>query len=238
VDHLGGAVDLIGLCQGGWLSLMYAARFPAKVRRLVLAGAPIDIAAGDSILARIAHDTPSMVFRELVGVGEGRMLGRRILEFSGLLMPDAAGTHETLQVPDALEPQALAELMARFRDWHDATLDLPGVFYLQVIERLFKANELATGRFVALGRTIDLAAVRAPLYLLAGRDDELVAPAQILATRHLVGTPERDVVEAFASCHHLGLFMGGRTLVDSWPPVAHWLTSPSARGLRSKRSAA
>ena len=36
VDHLGGAVDLIGLCQGGWLSLMYAARFPAKVRRLVL----------------------------------------------------------------------------------------------------------------------------------------------------------------------------------------------------------
>jgi pimeloyl-ACP methyl ester carboxylesterase len=38
VDELGGKVDLIGLCQGGWLALIYAARFPAKVRKLVLAG--------------------------------------------------------------------------------------------------------------------------------------------------------------------------------------------------------
>lgn len=30
VDHIGGPVDLIGLCQGGWMALIYAARFPAK----------------------------------------------------------------------------------------------------------------------------------------------------------------------------------------------------------------
>jgi len=47
VDHLGGLVDLVGLCQGGWLSLVYAGRFPAKVRRLVMAGTPVDIAAGN-----------------------------------------------------------------------------------------------------------------------------------------------------------------------------------------------
>jgi hypothetical protein len=44
VDELGPPVDLIGLCQGGWLALVYAARFPKKVRPLVLVGAPIDIA--------------------------------------------------------------------------------------------------------------------------------------------------------------------------------------------------
>ena len=32
VDELGGAVDLVGLCQGGWMALAYAARFPIKVR--------------------------------------------------------------------------------------------------------------------------------------------------------------------------------------------------------------
>ena len=31
VDDLGGRVNLVGLCQGGWMSAMYAARFPDKV---------------------------------------------------------------------------------------------------------------------------------------------------------------------------------------------------------------
>ena len=48
VDEIGPPVDLVGLCQGGWLSLAYAARFPNKVRRLVLAGAPVDTAAAPS----------------------------------------------------------------------------------------------------------------------------------------------------------------------------------------------
>jgi poly(3-hydroxyalkanoate) synthetase len=48
VDDIGPPVDLIGLCQGGWLSLVYAARFAGKVRRLVLAGAPIDLMAEPS----------------------------------------------------------------------------------------------------------------------------------------------------------------------------------------------
>jgi pimeloyl-ACP methyl ester carboxylesterase len=28
VDELGGKVDLVGLCQGGWMALLFAARFP------------------------------------------------------------------------------------------------------------------------------------------------------------------------------------------------------------------
>ena len=46
IDDLGGRVNLVGLCQGGWVSAMVAARFPEKVNSLVLAGAPIDTDAG------------------------------------------------------------------------------------------------------------------------------------------------------------------------------------------------
>jgi poly(3-hydroxybutyrate) depolymerase len=58
VEHLGGVVDLVGLCQGGWMSSMYTARFPAKVRSLVLAGAPIDTDAGDGAIKTLAHQLP------------------------------------------------------------------------------------------------------------------------------------------------------------------------------------
>lgn len=73
VDHLGGLVDLVGLCQGGWLSLIYAARFPAKVRKLVMVGTPIDIAARQSKLSAMAEATPLAVFKNLVSLGEGRV---------------------------------------------------------------------------------------------------------------------------------------------------------------------
>ncbi len=72
VDHAGGRVDLVGLCQGGWLSLIYAARFPAKVRKLVMAGAPVDLAAQQSCLSAVAEATPLPLFQSLVNSGDGQ----------------------------------------------------------------------------------------------------------------------------------------------------------------------
>ena len=84
VDELGPPVDLIGLCQGGWLALVYAARFPKKVRRLVLVGAPIDIAAAESQLSRFVADVPLRMFDELVRQGEGIVHGDRMLKSWGI----------------------------------------------------------------------------------------------------------------------------------------------------------
>src|SRR5271170_2955181 len=83
VDEIGGPVDLIGLCQGGWMALTYAARFPHKVRRLVLAGAPVDIAAGQSHLSQMTVQVPLAAFEEFVGSQGGRVLGRRVLQIWG-----------------------------------------------------------------------------------------------------------------------------------------------------------
>lgn len=224
VDDLGGAVDLVGLCQGGWMSLLYAARFPAKVRKLVVAGAPIDIAAAPSGLSTLVDASPMTLFRELVKLGDGRVLGHKVLKLWGSEAADDGDIKETLQTPAAVDSPAFAALAMVFRAWHDWTVDLPGTYYLEVIEKLYRRNELAGGRFLALGRTVDLAQMRAPLYLLAARDDELVATAQLFATEHLVGTAAGQIHKALAPCRHLGLFMGQAILAEHWTPIAQWLT--------------
>ncbi|PWT92512.1 MAG: poly(3-hydroxyalkanoate) synthetase [Proteobacteria bacterium] len=223
VDELGGEVDLVGLCQGGWLALIYAARFPAKVRKLVLAGAPIDNAAAGSGLSELARNTPMSLFQELVDIGNGRMLGQHILKFWAPYAFDRQGIHRLLQPADALDSPAFRQLENSFRDWNAWTLDLPGTYYLQVVEQLFKENRLATGRFAALGRQIDLAEVRCTLFLLAARDDELVAPAQIFATERLVGSAPGNIRQLTAPGGHLGLFMGRGNLSELWPEIARWL---------------
>jgi poly(3-hydroxybutyrate) depolymerase len=224
VDELGGRVNLLGLCQGGWMALIYAARFPIKVGKLVLAGAPIDIAAGDSKLSELAHKTPLAIFHELVDLGGGRIRGEHALQFWAPKFPEPDAIGKLLQSPHATGSETFERLEARFRDWHASTLDLPGSYYLQVVEQLFKENRLAAGRFVALGREVDLSELRCPLFLLAAQDDDVVAPEQIFATERLVDSQQCTIEKALAPGGHLGLFMGKETLAQVWPTIARWLS--------------
>ena len=222
VDELGGRVDLVGLCQGGWLSLVYAARFPAKVRKLVMAGAPVDLAAQQCGLSAVAEATPVSVFQGLVSSGNGLVVGRNIAKFWGN-PTDANHIHETLQTTYPIGSPEFTRLEAIFRNWNSWTIDVPGKYYLEVVEKLYKRNELARGSFVALGQRIDLSRLRLPIYLLAGSDDDVVAPEQVLAAQRLVGTEPEALCHQVAPCNHLSLFMGRRTLEEYWPAIVRWM---------------
>ena len=222
VDRVGGLVDLIGLCQGGWLSLVYAGRFPAKVRKLVMAGAPVDIAARQSRLSAMAEATPLIMFQSLVDFGDGRVIGRDIAKFWGN-DTDANGIRESLQTVQPIDSSEFTQLEVIFKNWNAWTIDLPGTYYLEVIEKLYRRNELASGGLVALGQKIDLTRLRLPMYLLAGSADEVVAPEQLLAVERLVGTQPEYLRLEVAPCNHLGLFMGKRTLEEYWPRIVRWM---------------
>ena len=236
VDQLGGLVDIVGLCQGGWLSLVFAARFPAKVRKLVMAGVPVDIAAGQSELSAIATQTPLAMFQRLVSLGDGRVIGRDLAKFWKNNTVDANDIRQSLQTLQPIGSPEFTRLEAIFRKWNSRTIDVPGNYYLEVIEKLYKRNELAAGSFVALGQRIDLSRLRIPLYLLAGCTDEVVAPEQLLAVERLVGTPPAYLRHDVAPSDHLGLFMGRQTLEEYWPRIVRWMKEPVPEGnLRTAR---
>lgn len=222
VDDLGPPLDLIGLCQGGWLALTFAARFPQKVKSLVLVGAPVDITAADSRVTKIAKFTPMAVFEQLVRSGDGRVLGQRMLRMWSA-PPKASEEKQILQIADEAESAPTQILLQRFRDWYAETVDLPGAYYLQVVSWIFKENRLVAGSFVALGHRINLASIRQPMFLLAGRDDDLAAVDQVLGTARYVSTPENEIEMIVEPCRHHSLFLGAQTLRHAWPRIARWL---------------
>jgi len=226
VDHIGSPVDLIGLSQGGWMALIYAARFPVKVRKLVLAGSSVDITAAPSALSVLAIESPLVIFHELVRFGDGLVPGRKVLKFWGPESVSAEDMRQLLQTEMPIGSVDFTRLEARFRDWYAWTVDLPGTFFLETVEKLYKRNELATGSLIALGQRIDLGTIRAPMFMLAASDDELAAPQQVFAAEHLVGTPAHNLRKAIAPCRHAGLFMGKRTLEDVWPSIVRWIREP------------
>ncbi len=133
---------------------------------------------------------------------------------------------ESLQTPQPTGSPEFAQLEAIYRNWNSWTIDVPGRYYLEVIEKLYKRNELATGSFVALGQKIDLSQLRLPIYLLGGSADEVVAPEQLFALERLVGTQPEYLCQEVAPCSHLGLFMGKRTLEECWPRIVRWMKEP------------
>lgn len=237
VDELGGKVDLVGICQGGWMSLVYAARFPQKVRRLVIAGAPLDVSAAESVISASARLVAMPVFEDFVNLEGGRLIGRRVLDLWGARNLGSPEVRAILQVPETAATRHAQAIESRFRDWYAATVDLPGTYYLQVVEWLFKENRLAEGRFIALGRRIDLSRLTLPVFLLAAGDDELVAPGQILGAAERLGTKPAHIRRATAKGSHMALFVGSRTLAEIWPKIIRWLRVDSAGKRISARNA-
>lgn len=225
IDDLGGKVNLVGLCQGGWMSAMLAARFPHKVNTLVLAGAPIDTAAGDGPIKRMALETPTEVYAQLVELGGGVMKGRFMLQGWKNMHPEQQYLRKYIDLWEHVDDPAYLSKTETFERWYESTVDLPGRWYMQAIVQLFKENRFARGEFVGLGRKLDLHDVRCPVYLLAGESDDITTKEQVFDARKYLGTPPAQVSSQLVPGGHIGLFMGSHTLRDYWPGIARWIAS-------------
>ncbi len=225
IDDLGGRVNLVGLCQGGWLSTMLAARFPDKVNTLVLAGAPIDTDAGNGPIKRMVHEYPTDFYRELVEMGGGLMLGRFMLQGWKNMHPSQHYIKDHIDLYEHIDDDDYLAKEETFKAWYENPLDLPGRWYLQAITQIFKENRLWKGEFVGLGRQLSLNAIQCPLYLLAGADDDITTAEQVLNTADGVGTEKGEIVSQTAPGGHIGLFMGHRTLSQYWPDIARWIAA-------------
>ncbi|MCY7341072.1 MAG: DUF3141 domain-containing protein [Pseudonocardia sp.] len=222
IRRMGGRANLVGDCQGGWLAAIYAALHPERVHTLTLAGAPIDFHAGESVVASstrvLAGALGLAPFRALVAIGGGAMPGRAALANFIAIQPQAQISRQ-LQLLENITDDAHVERYRMFEDWFSHTQDIPGAFYLWLVEHLFHRNELITGDLVVGGRRVDLAAITCPLFLLAGSTDHITPPAQLFAAADAVGTPPTQVALRTAKGGHLGLFMGRDALREDWPAL-------------------
>jgi poly(3-hydroxybutyrate) depolymerase len=240
VDDLGGLVNLVGLCQGGWMAAMYAARFPAKVNSLVLAGSPIDTSAGNDLARKFAMNIPMAYFEELVELGGGLMPGRFMLAAYKNMDPAQHYLKKYVDLYRHIDDAKYLRAQERFANWYESPIDLPGRVYLQVVDRLFKQNQLVRGEYVALGKKLSLKDVHCPAYLLAGKDDDITPWEQVFNAEGYLGTPKDQIVKTLAPGGHIGLFMGHQALAENWPKIGAWIVAntPGERFAMARGTAA
>jgi poly(3-hydroxybutyrate) depolymerase len=222
VTRLGGRVNLVGDCQGGWLAVIYAALHPDTVNTLTIAGAPVDFHAGEPLihdwLQALSPERDMGFYRSLVTANGGVLPGKYLLAGFIVMQPDNELDRQ-LQLFAHINESAHVARYRTFQTWFQHTQPLPGAFYLWIVEHLFQNNELIAGTLRVGDQLVDLGKITCPLHLLAGETDHITPPPQVFALADYAGTKPVDIDRQQTPGGHLGLFMGREALTNNWLPL-------------------
>ncbi|WP_026423073.1 alpha/beta fold hydrolase [Actinokineospora inagensis] len=219
-EHSGGRpVHVVGWCLGGILSVLTAARMGARpIASLTVVASPFDFdAIGllvplrplDAVTGRVLFPA---LYRAFGGIPAP--LVRRAFQISAL---DKHLTKPFAIARNLGDRDFLAQIEAVDR-FTAAMIAYPGRAVAQIYHSFFRANALARGS-LALGATeIDLAAVKQPTLVIAGRDDAIAPPR---AARALVDLLPAAATTSFvtAAGGHLGVLTGRAARDGTWPLI-------------------
>ena len=213
------AINVVGYCLGGTLSLLYTALHPSTVSRLVLLTTMID---GDvkGGIAWVAH--------QMGLAGESYDNPRLVpaVEIKGWFEMLAPGSNSLIgRVSDLWE--RLDDPVDRLRDvrtmatWVDDVVPAPGRLLAELYEQFGPGrNRLMAGTATVAARPINAAAITMPVLSVSAARD-LIAPAEgVDAIRALI--PHADVMRLPGG--HVGI-VAGRTAQALWQRTVEFLTS-------------
>ncbi|HPW68829.1 MAG: alpha/beta fold hydrolase [Deltaproteobacteria bacterium] len=234
VKKAGPPVILAGLCQGGWLSAIYAALFPDDVRALMLAAAPIDFTAGGGKIQDMVNTLPLMYYQYLVGLSGGNMSGDLMLMGWKMMNSYDRFVRDYLNLWINVQDESYLERTRKFSRWYEYAQDISGRWYLDVVEKLFKQNRLIRGTLEVLCEYVDLQNISCPLALLAGERDDITLVPQVHNLEHYASTPRDHIFKAvIPQAGHISVFMGRRALQHEWPAALAFIDdaayAPGAR---------
>jgi len=207
---------LVGWSLGGIFALLTAAAYPRlPIAGIAAIGTPFDIA----LVPIVAP------MRPLANLTGGRVLTAIYRALGGAPAPAVRRGFQLTSIDKYLtKPVAILmrlddrDFLAQIEAVDHFTRNMaayPGRTFGQLYHRLFRGNDLATGRFEVSHRIVDVADVRVPVLIVAG-DDDVLAPKPAVA--HLVellrGAPE--VTFRIAPGGHLGVLSGRRARTTTW----------------------
>jgi len=212
-------VDLLGVCQGGTLSLAYTALEPEQVRRLALLVTPVDFHADGFLLSSwLRHvDVGRMV--DTLGNVPGSLLNWAFLS----LKPLSLSGLKTLDLVDLLDRPREVATFARMEQWLQDSPDQAGRAFREFVEGLFRDNGLVRGGFRIGGREVDLAGVHQPVLNVYATRDHIVPPAASIPLRGLLRAGQ--CTEHAVDTGHIGIFASRRASATVPRLVCEWFDS-------------
>ncbi len=218
IEHTGAAkINLLGICQGGTMSLCYAANHLNKVRNLITMITPVDFQTPDNLLAHWFKNIDVDLLVDTTGNVPGLMLNSIFLS----LKPFRLGIEKYLDLMKIIDQKEKVENFMRMEKWIFDSPDQAGEMFRTFLREFFQHNRLINGGLAINGKTVNLKNIKIPILNLLARQDHLVPPSSSQALKYLTGSD--DYTEKIYDTGHIGIYVSSKAGKDIPTRISNWL---------------
>jgi len=222
VEYLCGAckrddVNLLGICQGGTLSLCYAALHPDRVKHLITMVTPVDFHTADNMLSNWVRQLDVDALVDTLGNVPADMMNLCYLT----LKPWRLFVQKYIAMVDILDDRKAMEDFLRMEKWIFDSPDQAGEAFRQFVKQFFQDNRFVNGGVEIGGEKVELGFVDMPILNIYAEQDHLVPPAASRALKTLVGS--QDYSELSFRGGHIGIYVSGRAQKEVPVAISDWL---------------
>ena len=219
------SINLLGICQGGVLSLCYTALHPGNIRNLITVVTPVDFHA-DQQDERVETGfmnvwtrglTPGDIDLLVQAMGNipGEVGG---LMFSMMTPLRTLAKYNMTLVQAGKDPDTMMNFL-RMEKWLADRPDHTGAAARQWLKDLYQGNKLFNGELVIDGCLVDLGAIDMPILNIYSETDTVIHPLASKAMRSRVGS--KDYTEMTVSGGHIGVLVARSKKLTGG--IADWL---------------
>jgi poly(3-hydroxyalkanoate) synthetase len=217
INFIGEEVDLIGVCQGGWLSTLYTSLYPETVKRLAIFSAPINTQTGQyNIIERYMKLPEIISFHKcIVAINHGIQKGS--LQWIAFSMVDPFYNYylQWIKLYSATwsgDKKAITK-MTRDVSWNINYQDIAGNWILDCLDNFFKKNLLYKGGWKVGSKIANLKNIKCPVYLNIGKEDDITHPQQLFDIVNVISTMPWNIYKIlFDNTGHTAAFTKDKNL--------------------------
>ena len=209
-------INLLGICQGGVISLCYAALFPT-IQNLILISTPIDFHTPDH---HVANFLRKMDMALLVNA-MGNVPGAWLTQFFISMRPFELIGKKYLNLMCRAEDDAFRQKFLRMEKWlHDAP-DQPGKAFSMFIRNFYQENGLIKNQILIHDQPVLLKNLTMPILNIMAEEDEIVPMSASKVLREYAGST--NYTQQTYQSGHIGIYVSDRVGAKLSKFISQWL---------------
>ena len=198
--HGGARLDLLGVCQGGVLSLCYTALHGDDVVNLITLTTPVDFHTPEDLLSKWVRGIDTALLQSCGNV-PGELLNALFLA----LMPLRLTQQKYVRLLTSHPDQRAVEDFVRMEKWIFDSPPQSAAALAQFVRWFYQENRLARDTLAIGRRRVSLKEIRQPLLNLYALEDHIVPAAASARLGELIGS--RDYTGCAIATGHIGMYV-------------------------------